>query len=123
MQLRQSLEHLVKSDDPSSEYDRWTHTTATLPGSLRDWNAVNVGDEIQLMEIWQHVRYKTVVIDYFLNHFVFPKHAKQFRLKLQASGWDVPLFSSEQQTTDILGGTGKNLKALTTGFSGTNDNR
>ena len=123
LQLRQSLEHLVKSDEPSSEYDRWTHTSETLPNSLREWNAINVGDEIQMTEIWQHVRYKTVVIDYFLNHFVFPKHAKQFRLKLQASGWDVPLFSINQRSAIGESSVGKATRALTTGFSGTNDNR
>lgn len=123
LQLRHSLEHLVKSDDPSSEYDRWTHTSETLPNSLRDWNAINVSDEIQLAEIWQHVRYKIVVIDYFLNHFVFPRHAKQFRLKLQASGWDIPLFSPEQHFAIQHRRSTKVVGPLTTGFSGTNDNK
>ena len=123
VQLRQSLEHLVKSDDPSSEYDRWIHTSETLPSSLWDWNAINVGDEVQLLEIWQHIRYKVVVVDYFLNHFVFPRHAKQFRLKIQASGWDIPLLSSDQQSTNTNFGVKQLTKPLTTGFSGTNDNK
>ena len=117
-QLRQSLEHVVKSDDPSSAYNRWTHTAITLPDSLREWNVINVDDEVQLMEIWQHVRCNIVVVDYFLNNFVFPKHAKQFRMKLQASGWDIPLFSQETSHTN-----GKLSQGLTTGFSGTNDNK
>jgi Protein of unknown function (DUF3638)/Protein of unknown function (DUF3645) len=116
-QLRQSLEHLLKSDDPSSDYDRWTYSSKTLPDSLREWNVINVDDKAQLEEIWQHFRYEVVVINYFLNHFVFPKHAKQFSMKLQASGWDIPLFSSGNRSL-------KNLSLpLTTGFSGTNDNR
>ena len=123
LQLRYSLEYLVKSDDPSSEYDRWTHTSESLPNSLREWNAINVSDEIQLAEIWQHLRYRTVVIDYFLNHFVFPRHAKQFRLKLQASGWDVPLFFSAQESTISQSSVRKANRASTTGFSGTNDNK
>ena len=123
LQLRHSLEHLVKSDDLSSEYDRWTYTSESLPNSLREWNAINVSDEIQLAEIWQHLRYRTVVIDYFLNHFVFPRHAKQFRLKLQASGWDVPLFFSAQESTNSHSGARKADRASTTGFSGTNDNK
>ena len=122
-QLRQSLEHVVKSDDPSSEYDRWTHSSKTLPDSLRDWNVINVDDEAQQMEIWQHIRYKVVVIDYFLNHFVFPKHAKQFRMKLQASGWDIPLFSPGIQSLTGQNSLGNYSQPLTTGFSGTNDNR
>ena len=121
-QLRQSLEHVLKSDDPSSEYDRWTHSSTSLPDSLREWNAINVDDEAQLGEIWQHVRYNITVVDYFLNNFVFPKHAKQFRMKLQASGWDIPLFSADNplMTSQRVG---RYPPALTTGFSGTNDNR
>ncbi|EEP77434.1 predicted protein [Uncinocarpus reesii 1704] len=111
-QLRQSIEHLVKSDDPSSEYDRWTQSSNTLPDILREWSVIESDDEAQLIEIWEHLRYQTIVIDYFLNHFVFPRHAKQFQVKLQASGWDIPLFSPGAQSP-----------ALTSGFSGTNDNR
>ncbi|MCJ1463509.1 hypothetical protein MMC07_002117 [Pseudocyphellaria aurata] len=121
-QLRQSLEHVLKSDDPSNEYDRWTHSSRSLPDALREWNAINVDDETQLSEIWQHVRYNMTIVDYFLNNFVFPKHAKQFRMKLQASGWDIPLFSPDgpPSTSKRIG---KGSQALTTGFSGTNDNR
>ncbi|KAJ9667427.1 hypothetical protein H2201_002295 [Coniosporium apollinis] len=125
-QLRQSLEHLLKSDDPSNEYDRWTNSAKTLPGALQDWNAINVDDEAQLMEIWKHVRYDVVVIDYFLNNFVFPKHAKQFQMKLQASGWDIPLLSPADKTPprpQTSKSTGRGSQALTTGFSGTNGNR
>ena len=60
------------------------------------------------------------MIDYFLNNFVFPRHAKQFKVKLQSNGWDIPLFP-------LCGETEKSNKSamnpLTTGFSGTNDNR
>ena len=112
-QVRDSLEHLVKSDDPSNEYDRWTQSSDTLPDFLRDWNAINIEDESQASDIWHHMRYQVVVIDYFLNHFVFHRHAKQFQVKLQTSGWDIPLFTP---------GT-TNSNALTTGFSGTNDNQ
>lgn len=117
-QLRESLIHVLKSDDPSSQYNRWTHTAFSLPDSLREWNVINVDDDSQLMQIWEHVRYNVVVIDYFLNNFVFPKHAKQFRVKLQASGWDIPLFSGESSQV-----VGRDAEVLTTGFSGTNDNR
>jgi hypothetical protein len=110
-QLRQCLDHLVKSDDPSAEYDRWTRNS-NIPDVLRDWNLINVDDETQLENIHIHLRFQVVVIDYFLNHFVFPRHAKQFQVKLQASGWDIPLFSP-----------GTRSSALTTGFSGTNDNK
>lgn len=121
VQLRQSIAHVLKSDDPSSEYDRWTHGSR-LPDSLREWNAINIDDEVQLMEIWQNMRYNMMVIDYFLNNFVFPKHAKQFQMKLQASGWDIPLFSSSNASS-TSSTVMKASKALTTGFSGTNDTK
>jgi Protein of unknown function (DUF3638)/Protein of unknown function (DUF3645) len=118
-QVRQSLESVLKSDDPQSQYERWTHNSS-LPDSLREWNAINVDDEDQLREIWGRVRYNVVVINYFLNNFVFPKHAKQFEMKLQASGWDIPLSSTANRSpTGALCGS----PPLTTGFSGTNDNR
>lgn len=122
-QLRQSIEHVLKSDDPSSEYDRWTNNTRNLPDSLREWNAINVDDEFQLREIWHHFRYGVVVIDYFLNHFVFPKHAKQFPTKLSASGWDIPLFVPTSQISTGQKSSRPCSKPTTTGFSGTNDNR
>jgi hypothetical protein len=106
--LRQSLSHVLKSDAPASGYDKWTEGSMTLPDSLREWSSINVDDEFQLRKIWTHLRLDMNVIDYYLNHFVFPRHAKQFDIKLQASGWDIPLFSSQ---------------TLTTGFSGTNDNK
>jgi hypothetical protein len=53
---------------------------------LREWNAININNKAQLKEIWQHVYYNIIVINYFLNNFVFPRHTKQFQVKLQASG-------------------------------------
>ena len=118
-QLSQILEHVLKSDDPSQIYDRFTQESS-LPDSLREWNSINVDDEAQLKEIWKHLRYNVVVIDHFLNSFVFPRHAKQFQMKLQASGWDIPLtsFLDPPKQFDKLR---KLTKPLTTGFSGTND--
>lgn len=118
-QLRYCLEAVVKSDDPSSEYDRWMHSGPNVPGSLREWNVINVDDESQLHELWQHLRYSIVVVNYYLNHFVFPNHAKQFKIKLQSSGWDIPLVA----LTPSQDGKPSSHRPLTTGFSGTNDNR
>ncbi|OAG39983.1 hypothetical protein AYO21_05856 [Fonsecaea monophora] len=108
-QLKQSLEQILKSDDPAREYEQWTRDSTRLPDRLRDWTSINLEDSLQLLEIWRGVCHNIAAIDYFLNNFVFPKHAKQFKVKLQASGWDLP-----------LAGSGS---SLTTGFSGTNDNR
>lgn len=65
-------------------------------------------------DLWKRVCRDSVVINHYLNHFVFPVHAKQFDVKLQASAWDMPLFSKEGQ---------QQRGARTTGFSGTNDIR
>lgn len=109
-QLRHSFDHIQKSGDPASEYDRWTVNTKKLPDSFKDLNSINLEDKAQMNEILTFLRYEVAVIDYFLNNFVFPRF-KQFSVKLQASGWDIPLASQNA------------VKALTTGFSGTNDNR
>ncbi|OCT51497.1 hypothetical protein CLCR_07876 [Cladophialophora carrionii] len=108
-QLKQSLERILKSDDPAREYEQWTQGSSALSDRHRDWTSINLEDTNQLTEIWSAVRYNLTAIDHFLNNFVFPKHAKQFKVKLQASGWDLPLAG--------------NGSSLTTGFSGTNDNR
>ncbi len=113
--LRQALGHILKSDDPSQVYDRFSQNS-TLPDSLREWNSINVDDEGQLKDIWSHIRYNIHIIDYFLNNFVFPRHARQFQVKLQASGWDIPLMKNDMSTSDKPQPT-----ILTTGFSGTND--
>ncbi|RDL37029.1 Uncharacterized protein BP5553_04462 [Venustampulla echinocandica] len=118
-QLRQTLDHVLKSDDPSQTYDRFSQGS-NLPDSLREWNAINIDDEAQLREIWQHVHYNVAAIDYFLNCFVFPRHAKQFQMKLQASGWDIPLMLLCHHSNDVNEVT-EPYKPLTTGFSGTND--
>ena len=116
-QLRQGLEIVLKSDDPSVEYERGTQSSQSLPSSLREYSVLNVDDELQVKEIWEHLKYNVTVIDHFLNSFVFPRHAKQFRIKLQASGWDLPLSAHGLVETD------GQRRPLTTGFSGTNDNR
>ncbi|KAJ0335022.1 hypothetical protein COL922a_009890 [Colletotrichum nupharicola] len=121
-QLTQSLEHLLKSDDPSAEYDKWTQTTESFPESLKAWNSINVDDDLQLVEIWKAIRYNMTTIDYFMNNFVFPQHAKQFRVKLQSNGWDIPLFTVDTPSSNN-GDSQEISRALTTGFSGTNDNR
>lgn len=119
-QLRQCLEHILKSNDPSTEYNKWAETSTNFPSSLRAWNSINTDDEHQIAEIWNSVRYNVVCICYFLNNFVFPRYAKQFKVKLQSNGWDIPLSRDLEkiQPTPAPAET-----QLTTGFSGTNDNR
>ncbi|CAI6342575.1 unnamed protein product [Periconia digitata] len=109
-QFKQSFEQLTKTDEPSIEFEKWI--TQDLPENLRDFNSINVEDYSQLVELHRHVRLNMYLLDFYLNNFVFPKHAKQFAMKLQASGWDL-----------ILGDPTSSSRCQTTGFSGTNDSR
>ena len=56
--------------------------------------------------------FNVFLLDFYMNNFVFPRYAKQFEKKLQASGWDLVLF--DPTSTD---------NCRTTGFSGTNNSR
>jgi hypothetical protein len=56
-------------------------------------------------------RFNVYLLDFYMNNFVYPRHAKQFDTKLQASGWDLVLYDPRQKM------------CRTTGFSGTNDSR
>lgn len=115
-QFREALRHVLASHDPAGEYDRWTSGCWSLPEALHHWNVINVDDQDQVDELWKHLRTNESVLDHYMNHFVFPLHAKQFNVKLQASGWDLPLLPE--------GGPEKAVaRARTTGFSGTNDNK
>lgn len=109
-QIRQCFELLSKVDDPSLEYGAWIARCNNLPNYLRDWNAVNLEDDQRCHnELFPALRYGKKIADYFLANVVFPKEGKEFDEKLSTSGWDIP---------SKAGGA-----HLTTGFSGTNDNR
>ena len=54
-QFKQAFEQLLKSDEPSVEYEKWT--TKDQPGCLRDYTAINVEDSIQMRELHQCIRY------------------------------------------------------------------
>lgn len=121
VQLRKCVLRVVQSDDPASEYGRWVGSSRTLPVQLQEWNVINVDDELQLQDLWKHLRYNVIVIDSFLNHFVFPVHARHFQTQIGASGWDIPLYQSQKSQSPER--TDTQHTPLTTGFSGTNDNR
>lgn len=111
VQIAKNLQHIIKSDDLAAHYERLVHS-CRLPASLQQWNLLDMDDEVQMDELWQLLRFDRNALNYFLNNFAFPQHAKQFSVKLQASGWDIPLLSNKSSS-----------KNLTTGFSGTNDNK
>lgn len=115
-QFIDALQQVLISDDPATEYDTWTSSCCSIPDAYRHWNVINVNDRGQIEVLWRHLRLNRNVLDQYMNKFVFPKHAKQFFLKLQASGWYLPLFTRSGART----GTSR---ARSTGFSGTNDNK
>ncbi|KAI0809453.1 hypothetical protein GGR55DRAFT_175773 [Xylaria sp. FL0064] len=111
-QLTQGLQHILQSNDPAAQYEWWTSTCSKLPQSLRVWNMINADDKSQMEKLWRFLRWNRIAINHYLNHFVFPIHARQFKIKLQACAWDIPIYSR-----------GNTQLTRTTGFSGTNDNR
>ncbi|KAL8767206.1 MAG: hypothetical protein Q9209_006211 [Squamulea sp. 1 TL-2023] len=135
-QFRQCLGLLLKSDEPVREFESWTLETQNFPESLSSWASINIDDETQCTALWNHLRLQMAVINYFLNHFVFPRHAKTFDRKLVSSGWDIAtplratktlvekrLKENEQPATVTKRPVGGVATALTVGFSGTNDNK
>ena len=108
-QVRQVFELLGRADDPSLEYASWVRDCRELPDELRSWNAINLEDDrLCHEELFPRLRYGKKIVDFFLAQVVFPKEGKEFDEKLSASGWDIVSGSKCH---------------ITTGFSGTNDNR
>ena len=108
-QIREAFELLQKSDDPSLGYSLWIKRSSDLPDHLRSWHAINLEDDRQCHgELFPALRYSKKMADFFMSNVVFPKEGKEFDEKLSTSGWDIVT---------------KNGPHLTTGFSGTNDNR
>ncbi|KAH9033550.1 hypothetical protein EDB85DRAFT_1890221 [Lactarius pseudohatsudake] len=99
---------LTKLDNPDMEYDQWVEFGEGVPTSLRQVNGINVNDDTQVDEhLVPLFSRNTRVIDFYLSQVVFPRAAKEFPSKLSTSAWDLV----EDKTN------------VTTGFSGTNDNR
>ncbi|QRW06895.1 kinase-like protein [Ceratobasidium sp. AG-Ba] len=107
-QLDTCFELLYKHDNPKLEYESWTRRNPETPKNLRQLDGVNLKDREQFTkELLPALSRNLAVVDFFLSNVVFPKEAKQFFQKLSTSGWDLAEVKSH----------------VTTGFSGTNDNR
>ncbi|KAH9038807.1 hypothetical protein EDB85DRAFT_392096 [Lactarius pseudohatsudake] len=107
-QVLQCFDLLAKLDNPDMEYDEWVEFGEGIPTSLRQVNGVNTKDETQVDEhLFPLFSRNTRVIDFYLSQVVFPRAAKEFPSKLSTSAWDLVEDKSN----------------VTTGFSGTNDNR
>ena len=106
-QVLQCFGLLAKLDNPNMEYDEWVRSGNDIPVSLRQINGVNTDDETQVENLVKLFSGNTKVIDFYLSQVVFPRAAKEFPHKLSTSAWDLVEAKSN----------------VTTGFSGTNDNR
>ncbi|CAE6459581.1 unnamed protein product [Rhizoctonia solani] len=107
-QLNLCFELLLKLDNPPLEYEQWVQRDDTMPEDLRQLNSVNIKDRQQFTErLVPTFSHNSGTIDFFLFSVVFPKEAKEFPKKLATSGWDLAEGKAD----------------VTTGFSGTNDNR
>ena len=99
---------LVKMDSPEMEYDHWVTFGQDMPRELHKLNGVNTEDETQVDELLVPLFSRNKgAVDFYLSHVVFPRTAREFPYKLPTSAWDLV----------------EEKKNLTTGFSGTNDNR
>ncbi|EWC47633.1 hypothetical protein DRE_03253 [Drechslerella stenobrocha 248] len=106
--LEDCLQLIKETENPEDEYQRWTRNLLELPEHLKSLKGVNVYDGPEFSQLlYPLLRYNKAVIDFYLEHCVFPKYAKQFPFKLTSSGWDLV----------------ERRPHVTSGFSGTNDNR
>lgn len=103
------FDFLAKLDNPEMEYDDWVGPEKnTIPEELHQLNGVNTEDDIQIDELLVPLFSKNKrVVDFYLSHVVFPRAAKEFKSQLSTSAWDLV----------------EDKANVTTGFSGTNDNR
>ncbi|THU98150.1 hypothetical protein K435DRAFT_721087 [Dendrothele bispora CBS 962.96] len=99
------FELLLKSDNPTLEYERWARDIPQVPRTV---NGVNLRDSSQRQNILiPYFSHNLAVVNFFLSEVVFPKYAKRFPEKLGTCGWDL----AEEKAN------------VTTGFSGTKDSQ
>jgi hypothetical protein len=99
---------LTKLDNPEVEYDHWVEVGPDVPTALCQLSGVNTKDDTQVDEFLVPLFSRNKrVIDFYLSEVVFPRAAKEFQFKLPSSAWDLV----------------EDKRNVTTGFSGTNDNR
>ncbi|KAJ6607016.1 hypothetical protein B0H10DRAFT_2073490 [Mycena sp. CBHHK59/15] len=107
-QLDVTFKRLFNSDNPAIRYEDWMKGYKDLPESLTNLRGLNLDDvEQRNMHIFPRLRLNKAVIDFYLSECVFPKQAREFKHKLTTNTWDLA----------------RKRERLTTGFSGTNDNK
>jgi hypothetical protein len=99
---------LLKLNNPEMEYNHWVELARDLPAELRQLSGVNMDDKKRVDEFLVPLFCRNKgVVDFYLSQVVFPPSTREFQFKLPTSAWDLV----------------EHKKNVTTGFSGTNDNR
>lgn len=108
-QVDTCVKHLLSQSSPQLHYDIWIKDIPRdrLSSDLFDPAGINSDDPEQCSRVYALFQFNRNVINFYLNNIVFPRCAKQFENKLPCSAWDL----AEKKNN------------ITTGFSGTNDNR
>ncbi|KAJ7483159.1 hypothetical protein FB451DRAFT_1028934 [Mycena latifolia] len=107
-QLDTIFVHLAQSDNPEQHYEDWVKRAVSLPANLASLRGLNLDDlEQKTCHIFPLLRYNKAAIDFYLSECVFPKEAREYPHKLTTNAWDLA----------------RTKARLTTGFSGTNDNK
>jgi hypothetical protein len=99
---------LLKLNNPEMEYNHWVELARDFPVELRQLNGVNMDDKKRVDEFLVPLFCRNKgVVDFYLSRVVFPRSTREYQSKLPTSAWDIV----------------EHKKNVTTGFSGTNDNR
>ncbi|KAF7865854.1 hypothetical protein EAF04_006019 [Stromatinia cepivora] len=107
-QAMECFRELLKSDNSQGEYERWIRNCPDVKDRFKQLSGVNLSDFHQWCEnVYVYLRRSKEMIDFYLNHLVFPKQMKEFPKKLSSSGWDIARTKNHPVT----------------GFSGTNDSK
>ncbi|TGO22272.1 hypothetical protein BPAE_0175g00160 [Botrytis paeoniae] len=107
-QAIQCFRELLRSDNSQGEYEKWTRDCSNVETKFKQLSGVNLDNLHQWSEhVYAHLRRSKEMIDFYLNHLVFPKEMKEFPKKLSSSGWDIARTKNHPLT----------------GFSGTNDSK
>ncbi|KAK6504674.1 hypothetical protein TWF481_006613 [Arthrobotrys musiformis] len=107
-EVKDCIEAVRAVDNPDDEYRKWIEGIEDLPDHLQSLQGVNLDNPDELDSfIFPALEKNKKVIDFYLQSFVFPRFSKQFPYKLNSSGWDIV----------------ERKRHLTSGFSGTNDNK
>ena len=104
------MKTLEKDPGDESEYIKWCEASHELGEQYPSLNGIDIADDRFRRLLLKALGDNYATIDFFLDKIVFPNICRHYTKKLCASSWDIP-------------GPAPSLGHVTTGFSGTNDNR